>query len=502
MPTDPTFSNLSRPRRFTWPAVPDSPIVPRLVLLVVLCTCCYLPLDILGRGYLPKDDALSHAAKAVSGKEWSEILVLAPRVVQDSHPGWHFLLRGLHLLTGWGVRPLVMAEVLCLFLCVTLVPLLFLRRPEVWLATLFVVYSCDPRHFYRLLLGRPLLFTMTVLLLLCFAWTYRSDLLRKRSWAMFLLVAMVLAAWLHGAWQLFLIPLCCCLAARAFRAAGFLALGLAVQTVGAALLSGNPLTFVGHVFTRTLHALGDFPLQRMLVDELQGVEGFPLVLGLVALVLVWQRPKPQNLLCDPVFVLLASCYVLAAYSVRFWIDWGLPALACFLAPRFEEAALRHQGDQAWSRLVTVACLAATLIVSVTSDVGGRWSEAETRDALSSSKPSHATWLPEPGGILYASEAEVFFSTFAANPHAPWRYALGIEATMMAPEDFEVLKTIRLNRGSVQAHRPWAAKLRPEDRLVLLRPYGTPPALPELEWSYLARNTWVGRTPRGSANGGN
>ena len=59
-----------------------------------------LPLRI-SYGYLPPDDALADAAKAISGKPWPEILVLKSDYAIDNHIGWHALLRGVHLLTNW-----------------------------------------------------------------------------------------------------------------------------------------------------------------------------------------------------------------------------------------------------------------------------------------------------------------------------------------------------------------------------------------------------------------
>jgi len=53
-----------------------APSVPLLARGLVLATLLFIPLRILGEGYWPRDDALHHAAKAVSGKDWSEILVL------------------------------------------------------------------------------------------------------------------------------------------------------------------------------------------------------------------------------------------------------------------------------------------------------------------------------------------------------------------------------------------------------------------------------------------
>ncbi len=72
----------------------------RVVVLLLL----YIPLKVIGYGYLPADDALRHAAKAVSGKSWQEILVLGPAFHFDPNWGWHWLLEKIHLWKNWAPR--------------------------------------------------------------------------------------------------------------------------------------------------------------------------------------------------------------------------------------------------------------------------------------------------------------------------------------------------------------------------------------------------------------
>ena len=55
-------------------ASPPSWLAPVIALGALLA----FPLRVLDTGYLPQDDALRHAAKAISGKTWAEILVLRP----------------------------------------------------------------------------------------------------------------------------------------------------------------------------------------------------------------------------------------------------------------------------------------------------------------------------------------------------------------------------------------------------------------------------------------
>ena len=87
------------------------------------------PLRVLAQGYLPGDDALRHAAKAVGGRSWTEILLLRPEITLDSNPGWHALLGALHRFFGLGAVDLVLASVALLFVLFSLGPVLLLRRP-------------------------------------------------------------------------------------------------------------------------------------------------------------------------------------------------------------------------------------------------------------------------------------------------------------------------------------------------------------------------------------
>src|SRR5271170_7848093 len=75
--------------------------VPLLVLAVTLLVVLVLPLRIISYGYMPTDDALADAAKAITGKPWPEILVLKSDYAIDNHIGWHAMLRGVCLVTKW-----------------------------------------------------------------------------------------------------------------------------------------------------------------------------------------------------------------------------------------------------------------------------------------------------------------------------------------------------------------------------------------------------------------
>src|SRR5882724_8346654 len=110
--------------------------VPLAAWAVAILTLLAIPLKIISYGYLPGDDALRHAAKAVSGKSWSEVLVLNDVYKIDHEFGWNLLLEKIYHWTNWDTDKLVVFSVVSLFILVGWSALPWLKRPEAWLATL------------------------------------------------------------------------------------------------------------------------------------------------------------------------------------------------------------------------------------------------------------------------------------------------------------------------------------------------------------------------------
>ena len=120
--------------------------VPLAVWAIVILLILAIPLKIISYGYLPPDDALRHAAKAVSGKPWPEILVVGPAFQIDHNYGWHFLLRQIYLRSksdppneARDTEKLVLVELVGLFVLVGWAPLPWLKRPEAWLIALIAM---------------------------------------------------------------------------------------------------------------------------------------------------------------------------------------------------------------------------------------------------------------------------------------------------------------------------------------------------------------------------
>ena len=112
--------------------------VPLAVWIVAVFTILLIPFKIISYGFLPGDDALRHAAKAVSGKTWQQILVMRSDFAMDPSPGWQAILEWIHRWSGCNAESLVIFSVVALMLLVTLIVLPWFRRPEAWLAALLV----------------------------------------------------------------------------------------------------------------------------------------------------------------------------------------------------------------------------------------------------------------------------------------------------------------------------------------------------------------------------
>lgn len=476
----------------TTPTPGPSRTVAFTVRLLVLAALVVIPLRIVRLGFLPPDDALRHAAKAVSGRPWAEIVLLRPGMTLDAHTGWHAFLGAVHRATGADAHALVLLSVILLFVVASLPAALVLRRPEAGLAALLVLTLADVRSFSRLVSGRPLLLSMAVVCTVALVWPRLRDRLDPRLAA--LLVALFAVATVaHGSWFLFLLPLACFFLVGERRCGLRLTACWAAGVVAGAVLTGHPVGFLVQAVRHVVLSLGSGEPTRALTMEFQPAQGAPLMVAAVAIVLSFraQQPLRRASLADPVFALAVAGWVLGFVTLRFWTDWGAPAAVVWIALELEHALESRVGPEQPRRLALGAALVLATALAITNDHDGRFT-APQLPALTSRDSRQAEWLPQPGGILYSTEMWVFYRTFYGNPLAPWRYALGFEPGLMPPEDLAIFRAYLARGGDTSVLQGWQRKMRPADRLVVAHDPGSPPAVSGLEWHQVLPGVWSGR----------
>jgi hypothetical protein len=478
--------------------------VPLAAWTIVVLVILIIPLKIVGYGYLPGDDALRHAAKAVSGKPWQEILVLSPAFYFDPNFGWHWLLREIYLSTNWNTESLVVFTVVALFVVSNWSVLACLRRPEAWLAA-FILVALVSDLTTRSLLGRPYLLSMSAVMVILFVWQ-RHGLSPPKWRNIFWMTPLIaMAVFLHGVWYLWALPVAAFFFAGQFRWCFMLATSWIAGTFLGSALTGHPVESILQAIQLALGAVGKHTTQNTLVTELRPSGGEIFTLILIGGVIVTRQLAKLNavpLTKNPAFWLAAIGWVLGCQTWRFWGDWGLPALLVLVACDLQMFFEARFAEDSFKRLGLVCGLAAALYAVTTNDVNARWTGNLTTQYLSVSEHPDdlAGWLPEKDGIFYSADSSLFFQTFFKNPTGDWRYALGFESTLMTDENFEVYHSFLWNSGDAKSLKPWVDKMRTEDRLVTRGPRSAPPNIPQLEWNYGVSGVWIGRLPRIDTNG--
>jgi hypothetical protein len=466
--------------------------------LLALGAVLIAPLRILTQGYLPGDDALRHVGKAIAGRPWTDILLLRPDITLDSNPGWHAILGALHRWLGLGANDLLVFSVVALFVIFSLGAVLLLRRPETWLIALALLCVADSHYIERLLHGRPFLLSSAIVPVVCLLWPRLES---HRPYAVLALFAAcgALSTWIHGSYYLLALPVAAVLVAGRWKAGVRLAAAFAVGILLGALLTGHP---IGHLWQMLLHGYLAVGLPRpatALVAEFQPFDGRAVAAaGLLAL-LAWRLRRdgvdtePWR---DPTAVLAVGGWALGFVAYRFWGDWGAPALMTLAAVEMQSWLERPHAPWRPPAPLAIAAGAVALLLLVSgADLNRRWSDQAGRPFLVRENPTHAAWLPEPGGIAYSSELYVFYHLFFKNPDAPWKYVLGFEPAIMRSEDYAVYCDVKRTWGAATAYMPWVRRMQPQDRLYVERRSTEPPSIPELEWSHPVSTIWAGRLPR-------
>lgn len=470
---------------------PQQRLIRSFILLICLATLLLTCLRVLGHGYSPSDDALRHVAMVVSGKAWADILVIRPEMIMDSHPGWHVILRGVQSLMGGDKQLLLNFSVLFLFLAFTLPPVLYFRRGEAWIASLALA-TIFSGAVYRLFYGRPFVLSMTLILVFCLLWTRIKHKPKPVLELMVFTGVTALATWAHGSWFLYGLPLAALLLAREYRVFALMTLATLVGIVLGALSTGSPFIFLHQLLFQTINALGQHDFHRQLVGELQPFAGEPLIVILVGGLLLWRWVRggwDVKVVDNPVFYLATIAWILGFSTVRFWTDWGWPALAFWVALELQEVFETYLKKFSMRRFILCIALCLVLFLSLTNDRGSRWSGVMS-EWPNMENSAHRPWLPAEGGILYNDDMSLFYQVFYLNPKGPWRYTLGFEPAWMTEDNLKIYRHIQLTRGKNESYAPWVGKMTAKDRMILVR--GVKPQIEGLEWHEVTPSIWSGR----------
>jgi hypothetical protein len=190
------------------------------------------------------------------------------------------------------------------------------------------------------------------------------------------------------------------------------------------------------------------------------------------------------------FCLMLMTWVMGLYVMRFWLDWGLPAMAVWMSRQIRDGLqLKLSGlSRHWETVGLFTLAAGTLYLGLTANAGGRYTATLRNPLLMASLEDFASELPEEGGVLYSADMATFFGIYHRMPHAKFKFSTAFESGIMPPEDLKVLRAIQLN-GLVRDYKPWFEKMTSKDRIVL----GAPgkPEWPEMEFKRFYSG-WIGR----------
>jgi hypothetical protein len=258
-----------------------------------------------------------------------------------------------------------------------------------------------------------------------------------------------------------------------------------------ALLTGKPFVFLYQMVFHAVMAMSNVDIQGQLVIEFWSFTGEPNVLIIVALLLLWRGVRGQwarECVDNPVFYMILLCWGMGFVTGRFWYDWGWPALVFWVALELQLVIKTYWDEYDFRRVALALAASLLFFVAVSNDRGGRWTKTAAAEWPVMTNPEHRPWLPEPGGIVYSSQMNVFYWLFYNNPHGQWRYILGFEPVWMPEEDLEIYRNIQLGIGD--GYIPWLERMTAKDRFIMRSQ--SQPDISGMEWKEVTPKVWIGK----------
>ena len=284
----------------------------------------------------------------------------------DAHPGWHAILGSIYRWQKCSTETLVVVAVAGLMLLVSAAVLFWLRRPEAWLAALLAAALAQPEFVKRLALGRPFLFTMAVFLTLLFVWS-RSRTARPRLGELAVSIGLIAAAaWIHGTFYQLVLPAAALVLSGRWRQGFWFGGCWAVGSFLGAALTGHPWQFLDQSVRWLLAVFGSHAFTRQLVVEFYPADGDCFVVLAVLAMISWRARSPDwkaRELVEPIFMMALAGWILGLANGRFWVDWGLPATALWLALEFQKQFEPYLGFASVERFLVTSGLGLALYLA-------------------------------------------------------------------------------------------------------------------------------------------
>ncbi|MEI6781385.1 MAG: hypothetical protein WCQ21_10750 [Verrucomicrobiota bacterium] len=457
--------------------VPDWIWVLGLILAV--------PALVLWLGFLPPDDGLRHCAKAVSGRPWSDVVLLRPGMTLDHNVGWHGFLGAVHWVTGWGPQGLLAFSILLSFATFNTVGFVVSRTTWGWLLALVGVSLLGGSFVTRLWLGRPFFVMLAVWLVLLKLW----DAAPCRPRTLLITTSLIaLSTWVHGAWYLFFFLVPPLLLVRGLGGAGrYFACCCVGSGVGVGL-SGNGVErvelvvgIVTGVTKSVVVGRGEAPLVKEFLPMPHQAAWLIVVLLLGGVLLLRCAGKSFREVCWNLPFLTAMLALGVGLKVgRFWLDLGAPACCLWLAEGFRKGPMQLGIAKAKFALVLGWVCACPALICGGIDKSPLWDPATPPE-----------YLPQPGSVVFNGNMGTFMRAYFENPWLNYRFAVGYEPTLSPPEIYRGIAPIWNKPDNPGSYEPWVALMQSND-LLTLRKDSVPPPVPGVAWRECGPHFWVGR----------